>query len=319
MRVDGVLKEGPVLRSTVDLAKATGLSLTEFDRLTYGQINHGIDHYHHFKIPKRSGGYRQLSSPSPELRQIQEWILNAILVNVIPHEAAAAYCPGRSVAHNAWRHASKGTVVRMDLLDFFPSITFRRVRETFASLGYEQKVAMALALLTTTGTGPSVSWHLPQGACTSPALSNIVTFKLDDLLTRMAQSLGYDYRRYADDLVFSHPARNARVKGLLGDAGRLVAAQEFRVNERKTRIMRSPQRQMVTGLVVNSGPRISRRDLRRFRAFLHRCELQGCSTVSEEVGKDARSVANGYLGYVQMVNPEQAERIRMRHPKIFPT
>lgn len=93
----------------------------------------------------------------------------------------------------------------------------------------------------------------------------------------------------------------------------IVVAEGFAVNTDKTRVMRAPNRQAVTGLIVNDGVRVSRRDLRRMRAFLHRCQTRGVDVVSQEIGKDARAVARGYLAYVHMVSPAVAQRLREQH------
>jgi len=103
----------------------------------------------------------------------------------------------------------------------------------------------------------------------------------------------------------------------VGRAGTRVCSEEgFTVNRRKTHIMRGPNRQLVTGLMVNDGVRLTRKDLRRIRAFLHRCETNGLDTVSAELGKDARAVAHGYFAYVYMVTPSAAMKLLEKHPWI---
>jgi hypothetical protein len=136
---------------------------------------------------------------------------------------------------------------------------------------------------------------------------------MDALLAQIAANDGFTYSRYADDMFFSHQDRGVAIGRLLTEAKRVVAAQRFQLNHDKTLIMRSPRRQTVTGLIVNSEPRVTRQDLRRFRAFLHRCETQGLEAVSRELGKDANAYACGYFAYIEMVNPDQAQRVRTKH------
>ena len=104
--------------------------------------------------------------------------------------------------------------------------------------------------------------------------------------------------------------------GVISAVSRICREEGFEVNNRKTRIMRAPNRQLVTGLLVNDGVRLTRNDLRRIRAFLHRCEIRGLDTVSAELGKDAQAVAHGYFAYIFMITPGVAMRLLEKHPWI---
>jgi retron-type reverse transcriptase len=315
----------PALATASDIARAIGIEEPRLAWLAYDRRAATIDHYDRFVIPKRSGGERVISSPKPLLRSAQRWINEAILAPIPVADAAMAFRPGRSVVDNARVHAGRGVVVRVDLQDFFPSITFRRGKGVFASFGYNEGVATILALLVTEYPRVAVTLdgvlrfvaigerRLPQGACTSPALSNIVVRSLDRRLAGLAASLGFAYSRYADDLVFSHAATDAPVGDLLRAVERIVADEGFAINSAKTLVQRAPHRQTVTGILVNDAPRVSRDDLRRFRALLHRCETRGFDAVSAELGVDALQHARGYLAFVRMVNVEQAASIARRH------
>ena len=132
--------------------------------------------------------------------------------------------------------------------------------------------------------------------------------------------MGFTYTRYADDLVFSHEEKEAPVGMLLDLARRILNDAGFTVNEEKTAVLRPQHRQTVTGLVVNrdgqgaAQPRVSRGDLRRFRAFLHHVERDGAQAVSQRLGKDALAYGAGYLAFIHMVSPEQAKRLQEKHP-----
>ena len=242
------------------------------------------------------------------------------------HEAAAAFRPGLSVVDNAARHTGRAVVARIDLKDFFPSVTLPRVRRLFREMGYSGGVATLFALLATEAPRAAVTLDglprfvaigersLPQGACTSPALTNLLCRRLDSRLAGAAEALGFRYSRYADDLVFSHTEASAPVGILLALARRIIADVGFTVNEEKTSVLRPQHRQVVTGIVVNETPHVSRPDLRRFRAVLHRCETMGVAEVSRQMGKDARAYASGYLAFLHMVAPEQAARLALKHP-----
>ncbi len=316
----------PVLKTAEELAAAIGITTQGLSWLTYHRGASTIDHYSRFTIPKRSGGVRVISSPKRQLRVAQGWILTTLLNRIAVHDAAMAFRPNRSILDNARRHTGKAVVVRLDLKDFFPSIPMRRVRGLFESFGYNEGVATLLALLTTESPRVAATLDgqkrfvalgarsLPQGACTSPALTNILCRRLDARLTGLAAAFGFTYTRYADDLVFSHAEHDAPVGPLLGLVRTVVADCGYVVNEDKTRVMRPQHRQAVTGVVVNETPHVSREDVRKFRAFLHHCETEGFAAVSERLGKNAQLYAAGYLSFLHMVNPEQALRLQSRHP-----
>ncbi|MGI8485138.1 MAG: reverse transcriptase family protein, partial [Thermomicrobiales bacterium] len=273
----------------------------------------------------RHGGVRLISAPSVTLRKVQKWILRNILRTVKIHDAATAYRNKRSILHNAAHHTGKDIVVRIDLKDFLHSINYERVKRIFLSLGYQGDISEALAALTTASAhgwnrhlrysseGPIRYTWLPQGAPTSPAISNIVCLSLDTILSKMDH---VTYTRYADDLVFSWNLDEVElsVGSLLGYVRRIVGREGFSINPEKTRVMRRAQRQIVNGLIVNAqSPRVSRSDMRRFRVLLHHIESEGVEVVTEKLGCDALAHANGIISYVYMINPEQARRLSKKH------
>jgi retron-type reverse transcriptase len=280
------------------------------------------DHYSRFRIPKRSGGYRNLASPKPLLRKAQRWIFDHLTSRLEPHaRIATAWRKGRSVVDNARPHVGKAIVIRVDIKDFFPSISWRRVRRVFMDLGYSEGIGTILALLTTDVDRAAAMIDgerrfvaigkrgLPQGACTSPSLANFVALRLDKRVDGLCRSLGFAYTRYADDLTFSHEQQRANVGVLLQQVYAILRDEGFEPNERKTSVMRSGGRQMVTGLMVQDTIRISRRDVRRFRAIAHQCKLHGIDAVSERLQKDARAYLDGFLAWVRMANEEQAQKL----------
>lgn len=317
----------PVLRNVQDISKLIGLNPETIVWLSFEKKVSSVDHYLRFEIPKRSGGMRLISSPKKQMRQAQLAIREEILKKMAPSKQAMAFRPNTSIVDNAKAHVGAKILVRVDLKDFFPSISFNRVRGFFKSCGYSPGVATVLALLTTdaqrvyvkTDTGLKTVARgkrgLPQGACTSPDLANLIAKKLDARLLGLVQYKGdWRYTRYADDLVFSTLNKDSDAFGIVKAVEKIAIAEGFDVNQKKTSIKRPSGRMSVTGLVINEdGIRLSKSDLKKIRAFLHKCDTQGRELVSEEVGKNADAVAKGYLAYLHMVSPEIAQKYRDKY------
>ncbi len=155
------------------------------------------NYYRTFTIYKRSGKLREISEPLPSLKEIQKWILENILEKCSLHIAAKAYIKGKSIKDNARFHRNQRRVLAVDINDFFHSIDIDRVFKLFVSLGYAPMVSALLAHLC------CLKRRLPQGAPTSPAISNIISYSLDDKLYAYAREMGFRYTRYADDITVS--------------------------------------------------------------------------------------------------------------------
>jgi retron-type reverse transcriptase len=313
----------PVLTTPADLAAALGLSIPHLRWLAFHTEVASRVHYISFTVPKRSGGARTLSAPHRKLAGTQEWILRNILDRLPVEPPAQGFIAGRSILTNARQHIGRAVVVNMDLEAFFPSVGFPRVRSVFQRLGYSPAVATILALLTTecprrqvqydgktyhVATGPR---GLPQGACTSPALSNQVARRLDKRLAGLANKLGVTYTRYADDLTFSGDAALAeRVGYLMARVRHIADAERFTVNHKKSRVLRRNAAQSVTGLVVNDRPGVPRAEVRRVRAILHRARREGIDAQNREGRPHFRAWLLGKIAYIQMVRPEVGARLR---------
>ncbi|MCI0701405.1 MAG: reverse transcriptase family protein, partial [Planctomycetia bacterium] len=280
-------------------------------------------HYVKFQVPKKSGGMRTLSAPHKKLKAAQHWIL-ANVVNKLPvTDAAHGFVVGRGIVSNANPHVNKAVVVNLDLADFFPTIAFHRVRAVFERCGYSGSVATILALLCTESPRTTVTYAgtkyevatgprgLPQGAPTSPGLSNQVARKLDKRLLGVAAKLGLTYTRYADDSTFSGGAEVAEQIGWLLAKVRHIAQEEgFSVNEKKTRVMRRSTAQCVTGVVVNDKPSLAREELRRLRAILHRAKTEGLEAQNREGRPNFRAWLEGKIAFVSMVRPDIGAKLK---------
>lgn len=320
----------PVLYNAKELAEAMGMKLNRLQWLTYHRDTATLCHYVRFSIPKKSGGTREISAPKPELRQAQRWIKENILDLLPIHPSAYGFVKGKSTVDNAKVHIQKEVVVKMDLQDFFPTITFWRVRGLFEWVGYSRQISTLLALLTTEPPHQQVQFdgkyyyiavgerQLPQGACTSPAITNLIAWGMDQQLQLLTEEMGYSYTRYADDLTFSTADESSSrgVGVLLQSVRSIVKLHGFDVNEEKTRILRHARRQRVTGIVVNEKPNLTRRDLRQFRALLHDVEQNGLEKANRRNHPNLWAYINGYVSYMKMVRPELAQKFGLQVTKI---
>ncbi len=313
----------PVISTPAELAAALTLTIPQLRWLAFHTLVASRIHYVTFTVPKKNGGTRTLSAPHRKLAAAQRWILDNILSKLPVEPPAQGFVPGRSILSNAQPHARQGVVMNMDLEAFFPSIGFPRVRSVFERLGYSPAVATILALLCTecprrkveydgkpyfVATGPR---GLPQGACTSPALSNQVTRRLDKRLQGLAAKLGARYTRYADDLTFSGPAALSDRVGYLMARVRHIAQDEgFIINEKKSRVLRRNAAQRVTGLVVNDRPGVARREARRLRAILHQAGKHGFEAQNRQGRPNFRAWLEGKIAYVGMARPELGAKLQ---------
>jgi retron-type reverse transcriptase len=310
----------PVLASPSDVARALGISISRLRWLAFHSDAAERIHYVRFRVPKKSGGFRELAAPERTLAAAQRWIFQNILQALPTHPAAHGFVRGRSIRTNALPHVGRHLLVNADLKDFFPTITFDRVRGALEQLGYSPATSTVIALLCTesprrtveyagrrfyVATGPRA---LPQGACTSPALSNLIARRLDSRLSGLAVKLGWRYTRYADDLSFSAdaPAAPEKTTGYLLARMRHIAQDEgFLVNESKTRVLKRSAAMVVTGIVVNSEPHVRRRELRRLRAILHNAGKHGLAAENRDADPRFESRLRGQIAFVQMISPDQ--------------
>lgn len=277
--------------------------------------------YVKFTIPKRTGKPRTICAPKDGLKRIQRKILKDIVSLLPTHDAAHGFVDGRSTVTNAAVHQGRKILVKFDIHEFFPTVHFYRTMGLFAQMGYpiqsglvetnpdSEEVAPVLARLTTY-VPPNGKWsagHLPQGAPTSPAIANLICRNLDARLEGLAKSIQGRYTRYADDLTFSFDEEPQPSLGRFRWWVDQICQQEgFYLNQHKFRVVRSSQRQMVTGIVVNETLRIPRKERRRFRAILHNCEVHGIA--SQAKGNPRfKSYLQGFASYIHMVHPEEGK------------
>jgi retron-type reverse transcriptase len=288
-------------------------------------------HYSFRWIRKRSGGWRLIEAPKPILKGAQQQILEEILNRVRPHQAAHGFIKGRSIITNAAPHTGQRVLVKLDLENFYANITFSRVVAIFRGLGYCREAAIWLARLTTSAVPKNIPFpggepaairpflprHLPQGAPTSPALANLSAYVLDVRLSGLARAFGARYTRYADDLTFSGgPELLGRLRVFLPLVTRIVRAERFRVNVRKRRVVRNNTRQTVTGVVVNEGVNVSRREYDRLKATLHNCLRHGPLSQNRENHDDFAAHLRGRVAHVTSLNARRGAKLLALYKQI---
>jgi RNA-directed DNA polymerase len=315
----------PVIANAAALAEAMGIPLAELRFLAYQRAVSRISHYRRFALPKKSGGMRLISAPMPRLKRAQYWVLDKLLVTQPLHAAAHGFVPGKSIVDNARAHAGQAVVINFDLKDFFPSIHYPRVKGLFASFGYSDSIATLLALICTEPPSETVEidgqhYHvqtgprcLPQGAPTSPTITNLLCRRLDRRLEASAAKLGFVYTRYADDMTFSAPAEaQGNLGRMIWCARQIITDEGFTLHPDKQRVMHAGRRQEVTGLVVNARPGVPRDKLRRFRATLFQVERDGPEGKSWHGNRDVIAALEGYARFIYMVDADKGAPLLAR-------
>jgi RNA-directed DNA polymerase len=244
--------------------------------------------YTTFHIPKRSGGFREISAPVLALKRAQSKLAHILQIVYQSKDVVHGFIEDRNIVSNARVHAGRRYVLNVDLKDFFPSIHFGRVQGLFEGWPYKRppEVAFVIARLSCSpGT-------LPQGAPTSPIISNMICAEMDDDLRRLAGANHCSYTRYADDLTFSTDEKVfPRDLAFLPEKGSLslgwvlvqtIADAGFIVNSSKVRLQTQGNRQEVTGLVANVRPNVKRELVRQVRAMLHAWQRYGLEAAQLE-------------------------------------
>lgn len=305
--------------------------------------------YRHFLISKKTGGYRGISVPCGNLKWMQQCLNEIFKVLYAPSDYATGFAKGRSVVDNARVHLAQNYVFNIDLKDFFPSVDRARIcrRLQLPPFNFNRDIASVIAGLCTMRVGTvgenvdvgltataSVSakaadavggkvkprYVLPQGAPTSPLLTNAICDTLDRRLHGLAKRFGLRYSRYADDITFSSKHNVYQGGGAFRtELERIIKGQGFCVNKKKTRLQHRSRRQEVTGLTVGAKVNVARAYVKDLRAILHIWEKYGENAAyaafypryKSDKGHlhagepDMAKIIRGKLCYLKMVKGEQ--------------
>lgn len=261
-------------------------------------------HYRRVALPKKSGGTRVLAVPDEALKAVQRQI-NRVLLPLMPVSAyATAYRDCGSTVRNASPHVGQKLVVKLDILHFFDSVRYSDVKEkAFPEEMYAEPLRILLAMLCYHGDS------LPQGAPTSPAISNIILYDFDELTGAWCRERGIAYSRYCDDLTFSGDFDPREVISFVQPE---LKKRGFLLNGQKTRLQRQGQQQCVTGILVNTRPAVPLPYRRKLRQELYYCQKFGPSDHMRQAGIEGSTEAFlrrllGRVNYVLSVQPSDRE------------
>jgi retron-type reverse transcriptase len=271
----------------------------ESRHLTYYAFQPEIRQYQQFTIAKRGGGQRQISAPRYKLKTIQKCINTLFQIVFQPHNRAFGFIAKRSIVDNARQHVGKGFVYNLDLADFFPSISYHRVRAVLRLSPFKLTDATETTDKTTDKTKvlqgrgylgfvlANLCCHegcLPQGAPTSPILSNIAAARLDKRLHSFARREHCTYSRYADDITFS-ANRDIFTAAFKTELYQIIAEENFTPNLKKERLQPRTVRQTVTGITVNNKLNLPPKYLKDIRYWLHYWKSYGKNAAATKLAE----------------------------------
>jgi len=308
----------PVLFSPLHLSLTMGVKLEKYNEV----VKNRLGYYEEFNLKKKNGGFRQINAPKGELLNYQRWVKTYILDQLQFPSYLTAYQKGKSIADNARAHAKQPLIIKFDLQDFYGHISQDKVFGMFKILGYGTAIAIDLAKICCMpglidGEKETNLAYLPQGAPTSPAISNFAAGRMDRRLLEYAKRTGFNYTRYADDLTFSGPLKSTFHKGMVEQ---IISDEGFTVNQRKTRFVPSSANQLVTGLNVNHRAVVPKKMRRMVHTHLHNCLRSGPYQNLESIGMSKKMNYNdwllGHINYIRILHPFEAAKMMEKYNKI---
>lgn len=298
----------PVINSLYDFSKLTHLSKRSVFRFS----SYSEHFYREYELPKKGGGVRLISQPNRSLKAAQAWILRNILDGLHVSAVCKGFEKGENILSNARPHQGANVILNLDLENFFPSVKAEQVCSVFKAIGYNPIIAGIFTSMCT------YNGKLPQGAPTSPKLSNLTCLRLDNRLQGYVGKKGIVYTRYADDLSFSSFSQG-RILSLLPMIKKIIKEEGFEINGSKTRIWGPSRSKKVTGLVIcEDKAGIGRKRLHEIRAKIHKvCFLNN----AEDHRKEIEHI-KGWLAFVKTVDEDRwkilnsyISSLKVKYPK----
>ena len=260
----------------------------------YGLSNNLAAHYHSVLIPKKDETARKLSVPDKILKRVQKSIADNLLFHYPVSRYSTAYSVGDSVQGNAARHVKKSKILKLDIDGFFDHISYSLVKDkVFFAAKYSEPIRILLAMLCYFNDA------LPQGAPTSPAITNIIMYDFDETIGAYCSKIGVTYTRYCDDMTFSGDFNPREIIRLVKTE--LKKLRLF-LKDCKTKIIPSSKRQVVTGVVVNEKLNLTRDYKKKIRREIYFLEKFGVVGHLSRIGtEDKEKYLNGLKGRVAYV------------------
>ncbi|WP_055151608.1 retron St85 family RNA-directed DNA polymerase [Jiulongibacter sediminis] len=252
--------------------------------------------YNTFYIPKKKKGEKRvIDCPNANLKAIQRFFLKKYLNKVEVNKRVNGFVPKRGIKRNALFHMKNKYLLTIDIKDFFPSISQKKVFEVLYEIYYDKDFALKMAKLCT------YKRSLPQGAPTSPALSNLVFKGIDDEIMKYCNSEMVNYSRYADDLTFSSDNKNS-LQYVYKFVSHLLYTNGFNINKKKTRYLSGKGKMSITGVYINSGkPKVSSELKKQLRAELHQYIINGKEINLNQV--------SGYISFISSIEDDYLKKV----------
>ena len=294
-----------VYRELSSIEKDLGFSA----KTLYGLSNSLEKHYHTVYLPKSDGSKRKLSVPDLILKPVQKSIADNILIQYPISKYAKAYKPGSSIQKNARPHVGKKKILKLDIEGFFDHILYSRVKDT---VFYEEKYSESIRILLTMLCYYNDS--LPQGAPTSPAITNIIMYDFDETVGAFCNEKNIAYTRYCDDMTFSGCFDEREiisfVKGELRKLGLFL-------KNRKTAVISASKRQVVTGIVVNEKMNVTKDYKKTIRQEIYYIKKFGLDELLKRLGiSDKQQYVlslKGQIAFVLQTIPNNCEFIEYKN------
>lgn len=289
----------PFLRTVQHFSSYLGVSPS----LVRQVLHNPSYHYREFEIPKGDNGTRQISTPKTYLKVMQWWIVDNILSSAELSSSVHGFVRGKSYVSNAVEHLGARHVLNVDIKKFFPSISTPMMEQLFRNLGYDPDGSALLAQIC------SLEGCAPTGAPTSPSIGNLVLAEFDVAMGALAESAGYKYTRYADDLSFSSQERIP--EEFVEKINNAVESFGFHLNDDKTKFMGPGDRIEVTGIVINQFLNLSREWRNWARGYLHRAEK------NPQMYRENWQRVSGIYGSLKAVDPSEERKITQRAKSVL--
>ena len=251
--------------------------------------------YRSFFIPKKNGKKRHIREPYPTLKEIQYWILNNILINHPLSKYAKAYIKNKGIIDNVKFHKGQKLIIKLDVRNFFESISLSNIMYIFFKMGYSKPVSSVLARLC------CLENKLPQGAPTSPYLSNIFCEKLDNRLGAYLTKFKLRYTRYSDDITISGDINDKQIKAIISFCEKILGEFGFKLQKTKTKILRQSNCQYVTGVTLNKKISAGNKIKKKIRQIIYYIRKFGLDDHMNHVSLEKKNYLSHLLGKINWV------------------